>query len=850
MIRIGLTLIFALFAGACAPKVQPRHFENPQTSFGPRADDTDLREGLQQSSSLDANVGWEGDLSTAVFMRQAENMMKLGHLTQKPEITKKGMDWVQKFYATSKSTSMILLADSPYLTAATTTSKKDVSDALSDIRFDLEKSKDVLREGVRKVSRNFDWPRHPQRLGSTLQTVENFLNAFLKELPKLNLPELISKSIATAIKKRAQQPLSEAKEFVPKLYSAKTLSATLKIINRAIDSFNMSLPSETRKMLAESKKLSDELDSAYNEQAVLTALITIWRMLEPQERLEQFKPTSDALYTFLKEQSEAELSCLATPGCLGGPIDGIKKKLFVLPQIKKYGVDNIRNQLNASTVKYALETIESNAADTVKDLPSLLTENLKDGITEQSSQIKKIQKDYTSFLRDLLKIWAAKKIPETKGQIAGFENPRVNVSLSEKSGFSIKATGDLSQVSNETTGASFAALSTLFAQDSVDDKFVFKSSLSQINKMLALGGYRTEDNNLVPAFFAPMKDLKNQLDLMTFASETESFAATDIVSVKTPFRISDSSSEKNYSVAAMTEQIRGLSSMLNYMSDWKKSKYNDTLGSIKANEVANTDAEELDRSIFPKEAFFALNIADVSVLLKNITKEFSNVFLLNTRGKMAWASDYDFGGADQAIMAGVVDIKDNKRGEAVRGDHVSRLLIAVAEFVRATENIEQTQSAYLLAADQDGVTPIDLLKKGRDDLRMLTVALANFISHQMINKVGLVSSTYRIGSGVPDENASVLNQALAIRALIAARSITNLDIYIWSAQEIYFAMNKHLFSQKERFYNNKDTTNMGFPEKLTTLVALAELYPYLPSKSQMQLDLILKPWLKALSEIP
>jgi hypothetical protein len=348
-----------------------------------------------------------------------------------------------------------------------------------------------------------------------------------------------------------------------------------------------------------------------------------------------------------------------------------------------------------------------------------------------------------------------------------------------------------------------------------------------------------------------MKNSKNLLDLKTFSSDPEAFSATDTTSLKAPFKVSDNSeADKNYSVAAMTEQIRGLSSMLSYLSDWKKSKYDETLGAITAQEIANTDAEELKRAVFPKESFFALNIADVSVLLKNITKEFSQVFLLNTKNKLIWANDYDFGGTEQAIMAGVIDFKDGKRQEKAESDDLSRMLIAVAEFVRATDGIELTQSPYLIAPDKDGVTPIELLTKGRDDLRMLTVALANFISNRMVGKTGLIASTYDIESGTLDDNSTVLSQALAIRALIAARSITHLDIYVWSAQEIYFSMNKNLFAHKVRFYKNQNNSAIGFPEMLTTLLALSELYPHLPAQNQGQLDMILKPWLASLSNLP
>lgn len=839
-----------LLATACAPKVQNRQFETPKTDFGPRFGDVDLQQGISPSDNFKASWSWQGEVSSADLFRQSENLMDLGTLLESPALTRKGIDWVEKFYVTENATTLIPFAESPYISAAAGQTKKDVVDAVGDIRQDISKARELIQNKITQLTKAFPWPKKSAPLAQDLQTAQNFLKQFQTALPRLGLSSLVLTNLQEALQKQTKDLLAQAQSLIQKFYAAKKFSQALNVVDGVIRQYKVALPRDLQKTFSAGKQIGQELDLYADEQGALTVLIDVWKMLDTNERVQYFKPVNADLYDFLKNQDDKDLNCLRQRGCSGGFFNGIKKKLFVLPRIKNYGLENLRAQLNQKALTYVVSTVEDMGRGYLPQLPGLLAAQIDAGLVDNDKQLKDIQGNYLSFLQDLVGGWSKKTLVGTQGKIAGFENPRVNLSLNDKTALKLQATGDLAQVSMETTGTAFAAVGKVYRQDSVSNDFVFKTALSQLSKMLALGGYWNDQGNLAPAFFESFSGPDHLLDLMSFTSSSDTYAAPDLVPVTKAFTPA-TPTKKNFSAKSLAEQVRGLSSLLRFTGDWQKSKFDSVLSPIQAQDITSEyQAEALKRPFFPKDTLVALNLGDVAVLLKNITKEFSQVFLLNTENKLIWANDYDFNGSDTAVMAGAVDIINGRRGSLVKSEDVSRLILAVAEFLEATEGIENTKSIYLTEADSTGRTPLTALAEGRHDLRLLTLALANFISNQLVTPNGLVAVDYDMTSLSARKTARVQDQALAIQALLKAREVTHVDIYLWTAQEIYFSMNRNLFNRAQHFYVNSDQSAAAFPDKLTTLRALVELRPYLPVSSQTQLTWVLQPWLKALTSLP
>jgi hypothetical protein len=710
-----------------------------------------------------------------------------------------------------------------------------------------------LENKIVTLGRDFHWPSSGAHLTEVLESAEAFTRLVLLKIPGMGLPKAISEGVTAELKKQTSRLFVEIRGVVGRIYSTKLFSQGLQLLEVAIAQFKVELPEGAMRSLSQGRLIAKDLDGLIDAQAGLTVLIDIWGILSVQERADYFKNENKSLFDFLSKQDARELSCLRLAGCSGGIINGIAKKLFILPQIKDYGIEQLKAKLNEKTLHHMIGQIESFAQTFIGTLPAAFITQINSGLAAKDQELQIIQKNYPDYLKDLLAKWAGKAMPGTDGKVAGFESSMINVQISGKNRMFIEAAGSSLDLKADTAGSAMTA-NALFLQNSPQHSdFKMRTALSQVNKLIAIGGYRDDAQKLVPALMMPIEKTRAFLDLMTFTKSDYSYRIPDKIKMLDSFHASAQPYAKNFSASAYAEQLKGLSHMINFTADWKRTGFEDSLGKVKAQELTSEiQNPALARPLFPKDLLFALNIGDAAVLLKNITKKSTPVFLVTLNDKTIWADQYQPGGEDTAIMAGLVDIKEGQRSTTVQGQDVANFILAIQEFLSATEGVERTQSAILLEKDIHGVTPLKALLEGREELKLLTIALANFVSSQLLNEQSLVQATFSLTKMQKsnEENFQIEDQAVAIRALLAAWKITGMEAYLWSAHEIYFAMNKNAFDSEEHFYVNGDGSVLGFPQKVNTLRALVELNPSLPPASQTQLARVLAPWVRALEELP
>jgi hypothetical protein len=838
---------------ACAPKAQERQFPQPMMDFGPRNHDTDLSTSLKENELFKPSLSWQGAVPTASFFQQAENMMILGQQMGRPALTQKGLKWVESFYQSPKTSSYTDFSRSPFATLATTQTQDQVQKALGDVQNDLDHSRRLIKGTLADLGKSYVWPQSGANLQQMIVSAESFTQVVTTRIGALGIPQVVSEGVNAELKKQTSTLFADFRDLANQLYASNLFSKALRLVEGAIVKFKLQLPAETQTSLQQGRLIAKDLDGLNTPQAGLTVLIDIWNILSAKERAEYFQLENQSLYDFLAKQDAKDLSCLRLPDCNGGLFNGIAKKLFVLPKIEKYGLGELHAKLNKKTLQYMVALIEQFAQQFIVNIPQTFAQRIDAGLVGKADELVSIQKNYPDYLKTLLGKWAGKNMPGTAGKVAGFETPVVNVQLSAKNKLTLEAAASSLDLKANTAGTSMAANALFLQKTLVHNDFKMRTALSQINKLIAIGGYRDDAKHLVPALMMPIEKTQTPLDLMTFTKSSYSYRIPDRIKMLDSFRASEEPYAKDFSASAYAEQLKGLSQMLNFTADWKKTGFEEILGKVQAQELTNEiQNPALARPLFPKDMLFALNIGDAAVLLKNITKKSTPVFLITLNNKTIWADQYRSDGEETAIMAGLVDIKDGQRSTVVQGQDVAKFLLAIQEFLKATEGVERTRSSILLERDENGQTPLNALLEGRKDLKLLTVALANFISSQLLDENSLVQSTYSLKAmqKVKSENFRVEDQALAIRSLVAAWEVTGMDAYLWTAQEIYFALNKKAFSVKEHFYVNGDGSSLSFPEKVQTLRALVGLQPSLQEASQRQLGRILAPWMRGLEELP
>jgi uncharacterized membrane protein (UPF0136 family) len=448
-----------------------------------------------------------------------------------------------------------------------------------------------------------------------------------------------------------------------------------------------------------------------------------------------------------------------------------------------------------------------------------------------------------------------KVLPSTDGKVAGFETSRIDISANSRSELYLKAHGKAYELSGEVAGAAMGATATLLGNTQARDSLGFRTALTQISKLVAFSGYRNTHDKIVPALLSPVNHTGKLLDITNFEEAKNpsfSFRVPDVVNLKDPF-VADPklNYEKDFSVAGLAAQIKGLSQSLRFTADWKKSSFDYFLTPIKAQDLTQDATDPaLQQSLFPKDMLFALNVGTVSVLLQDLIKKSTPIFMLTLEDSVLWADKYA-DSKETAIMAGAVDIKNGQRSNEVSSKDVAQLILGLSEFIENLDGVEETKSPLLLTKNIHGNLPLEAVINGKRDLSKLIIALSNFLSKKMKNQQSLVLSSYALDRKKLASNAvlRVETQAIVARALLKAYRISGIEAYLWSAQEIYFAMNKNLYSVKKEFYLNSDGSELSFPEKVNTLRTLSEMKPYVPVESQQQLQKIIDPWLEAIIEL-
>lgn len=853
-ILISFAIALTLSLGSCAPKATDRHFENPETAFAPDLKDVRLNLRLRELGEAPPDLQWKGAVSTASFFSQAENLIRIGDENQRPSLRDKGLAWIRRFYQVPNSTLMADMGTSPYIGLAAAQVEPEVQSKLSEILLQMEVALPVVQKHVLELGKKLP-PPSKKGIEELLVYAKSLTKAILVSIPRMHLPPPIAEGFKIELIKNTDPLFATVDSLLRQLRAAKTLSEAITLVNVAIKTLKVQLSPQLAQSMEQGKKLALALDQLKDAQGALTVIVDIWLILTPKERLQQFKPVNAQLYSFLLKQSSSDLECLRTRGCLGGPFDGLEKKLFVLPKIERYGVPRLKEQLTTEALSYVSASIDNFAGEFIPKVPLVFSEEIQVAWHAKALRLDTVRGDFQSYLNRIATDWSKEILPATNGKVPGFETAYIRVAVSRHADLSLQALPQPLNLTGEVAGASLSANVYLMENARPKDDLALRAALSQINKIVAYGGYRNADDKLVPALLAPVAHKGALLDIVHFETvktPNYSYRVPDHISLQDAFLASPSMNyARNFSVSGLSAQIKGLSQSLLFTADWKNTSFDRILGAIKAQDLAKEVKDpSLQQSLFPKDKLFALNMGTVSVLLQELKKKMTPVFLLTLDKKVLWADQYFGTDQDIPVMAGVVDIKEGKRIAYAETREVAKFTLALAEFVEALDGIENTQSPILLKRNAKGTRPLDSIISGREDLKHLVIALANFIAKKMKTPQSHVNFIYDLNhqnavSGV----IRVETQSFAIRALVKAYELSRIESYLWSAQSLYYAMNKNLYSVKSEFYVNSDATELDFPDKITTLLALSELKPYLPEESRQQLQKLMVPWLDALAAL-
>lgn len=801
---IFTTIPFLLLA-ACAPKVETRQFEAAKTDFKPNHEDVDLL-GKYESLQFQGRFDFSGSFAHGSLYRFSENVFSLGKALDKPLLMDLGVKTRNRLQEKSEK-NIIASEKTTYVDFLISKSKAPVMEALGKIDEDLKSGETEVVALVKDFNDKFSTDAaNPVDLQTGIAYMKDYLRQLNQKIGNKNIMPELKSGLQDELKVKIGWLDTLETKIGSVLAEGNTFPMMLDRLFVVLDSEKIELPADVQPLIEQAKSLGEGLRSCQTPQEAMTVIVDVWLLLGEEERELYFKEVSEDLYKELQKSGKKTLACLRDEECKSF-FKNLKKNLFILPALKKFGPEKICQEIDVNAQKFVRDLLKVEIAKVLANAPQSIPDEVKKAIMDKRNELKKITGDYDNFFRTRFATWAASK--------------------------------NLKSINLKTQGRKDISLKG-------EDLSMSDAEASDLDTFEALG----------PAISATVMqaDLKSSYEMLARITSISDIVLSDENVKGQPI-------SKEFRNANQAETLRGLSQAIRFFRDFESSEFDNTLGKIMAQDlIPDMDLGENNQALFPKQDLYALSIATAAQFIENLQSTKSPLFTMGIDKKITWLDKKEEATkmseqveeSSPQVLAGIVEMKNGERASNVKTAHLARWILAASEFLAAIQDAEKSSSVDLREKGADGVVPLDKLATARQDLRQLILGLSNFLSHELVDERGLFAASYDIASlkRSPTNEVSVLDQALAIRALLAASETLSMETYRFAAIDGYYKMNLHLFYPKERFYKNtKNDQKTQLPVVVETLRTLQVLEPHLPSKSADQIRWIMAPWIKGLENL-
>ncbi len=440
------------------------------------------------------------------------------------------------------------------------------------------------------------------------------------------------------------------------------------------------------------------------------------------------------------------------------------------------------------------------------------------------------------------------------GTLDGIEDSRVSLLMGPDKKIEMRKVSGGYVSGAETLGTSLAANYYRFLgmpeyeNASPISKDYYQAVFGQLNKMISMVGFRTIDNELVESlhrsFYGNIPDFdvfkyecspeKKQIQDERKARYQSALRAgekpdpNDYVGIREdctgyedyhkniyqipdqfalngPFSIETAPTYS--SIRAQAEIIRGGALMLNYFNDWRgPNDFDQGLG-----QEAYSDIE-----LFPKSAFVNLAVAVMTGPLRGLQKENSALRLFNGLGEEMkdWVADglpdpsaadpnQPVNPAEQITGAVVVDLLSSGPSEKVKSLDMAAFMVAIDEFLKATDGIEDTEASVINPPDRTVKDNMESILKGRRLLKLMMFSMANFLKANLQGEDGGFWEEYNLTTQQVNKtrSRSLETQLTVIDALLRTYRMWGGEVAAVSAVEAYHFINHALWNEDRAFYN-------------------------------------------------
>lgn len=800
------TLIF--FSG-CGPKLEEKQKTSIQIPNGEKFRDTPIQI-FADADFVTENVVKRSTVGD--YLKQTEMMFDILNMNISPEHNAEWKKKAEQSYQeieknmTKKEFSY---GSSVYLDLVYEQIIGDVSSTIKGTDKKIASDTKKIVELIRTIQKETLILTVESTLREKLNMTQNFLNLLAVEIKKTNIIPEFKELFVTELDQQGKNLLIKAIELDEELVRVQTLSESLKVIRSFLEKTSTQINAEDQKSLQLGVQLSQTLESMKDAQTGLQALALVWTLLNEQQRKTYFKEANEDLYDFLNEKSSEDIQCMCEKNC-----KGFKTKLVlnlgVYPKIEKFGLKNIADLINQKSLHFVNHKINQVAFDTLIQAGEVITEKVLTSVTQKRSDLGQFKDNFRGHL--------------SEGLEKEFSRQKLKAPM----------------------------IFLIDPQNSLLDLDAQASYLRNKSKSLSL---RSEKNDILQLQFEILEGFLN-LPLFSQSPKTgEKTMATDLTDLllnpePRQFLKSASNNKSEVHLKQQSELLLTASALLEQMADWKLSSFDSGITSIKADKIITQfKSKDLNRSFFPRGDLTALTLSVASQVLSLMQSENSMLVLVDNQNQILPVQKITDQTSGPIALAAATDFKKGIRIPTANASDMGDFLNALTAFYRATEGIEKTQSAFLLRKSDGENSLLEDILLARQNVRLLIIAIANFISNQLIQSNGLVSKSIALNENFkPLPRYELLDQTRAVDSLLKAYELTKIDVYLWTAKNIYYSMNRLLYSDKIRFYQqsteNEVQSGIDKTKLLETYKNLLPLKLHLSPEEQTQFDKIFAAWLK------
>jgi hypothetical protein len=801
-----ISLIMAGIIFSCAPKVQDSELKKPDV---PELKTNDVALNQIYKSPF-ATVNWtikKLDLKKTFSQTQIQTLFEISEKLSDLNANEKAIDLFnlrQNENLTQQKNVTKEYKNTYYLQLVEEQTRKSLKKSVSDIEQQLLDDTDQIDKIIDSAANNSVNKSKPENdLATHIQIAKHLITEITDKIQATDLFAELKKQTVEQIKLQADHYISVADDFNSQSAPLTILTLKIKLIETYLEKLNITLEGVDQQSLQSGKKLGASIDAIADSKNALQTLALTWQMLTVEDRDQYFKPANQKLYDLLNKKSDKDIQCLTDGNCTG-LISKIILNIGVYPALDSYGIDKIKSDLNQAAIGYLNRKINAIAFEKLNTLTAKMKTDIRASVEKNITDVQKFKDNFKINLATGLK----NKLNSTALNL---------YVLSDAQSDSVLLQEQLTLATNE-----LYTLPTATAEQIKNKQF------NLIEKVISLIDFSNQKQTLLQNGLTDF--LKNPKEL---------FLTSELKNTTNTILIKDQAAS-----------LKFLSQMITATADWKPGPFDHGLVEINAQDlISDFKSDQLNQSLFPKASLFNICFSYAVQVLKQIQSEKSLVYLVDNDSQRIPISDYLSGKNHPTVALGAAsDQKNNRLTNKTNAADLADLIGALSAFSAATKDIEQSQSEIL----NDPAVKAQILSANKN-VNLLILTLSNFISSQMVGPKNLVADNYDFESKQLGTTYSLQSQVAAIHALVKAYETTGIDIYLLSAKELYYALNKNYFDPQLKFYKtnmaDKSENTSGAQlnsDVLNTLNQLLPLRKYLVLSSQVQFDRIFENWYVAI----